>query len=152
MSLEELIERYRAGSASVVAALEGVTEDQLDVRPPTGWSARMVVHHLADSEIRSCVRLRQLLTESEPLIQGYDEASYPDLLWYDRPVEASLAAFRAVRVANLELLERLSDADLDRWGTHEESGRYTLRDWLTIYAEHAHEHADQIQRAVAGRD
>ncbi len=147
-----MVERYRTGSAAVVVALEGVTEDQLDIRPPTGWSARMVVHHLADSEIRSCVRLRQLLTENEPRIQAYDEASYPGVLGYDRPVEASLAAFRAVRVANLELLERLTDADLERWGTHEESGRYTLADWLRIYGDHPHEHADQIRRAVEGRD
>jgi hypothetical protein len=30
-----------------------------------------------------------------------------------------------------------------------ESGRYTVERWLEIYAEHAHNHADQIRRARA---
>jgi len=31
-------------------------------------------------------------------------------------------------------------------------GRYTALDWLGIYAEHSHEHADQIRRARRGED
>lgn len=138
--------------AAVEKALAGVTDDELDNKPPTGWSARWVVHHLADSETRSSIRLRQLLTEDEPLIQGYDESSYGTLLWYDRPIAGSLQMLRAVREANLEILERLTEPDLDRSGTHTESGRYTLADWVRIYSEHAHEHAGQISRARAGLD
>jgi hypothetical protein len=43
-----------------------------------------------------------------------------------------------------ELLERLTDADWAREGTHTEYGRYTLERWLEIYAAHAHKHAEQI--------
>jgi isopenicillin N synthase-like dioxygenase len=37
-----------------------------------------------------------------------------------------------------------------RAGTHTESGRYSVEDWLRIYAAHAHNHAAQIRRARWG--
>ena len=43
----------------------------------------------------------------------------------------------------------MSDAEWSREGTHSESGRYTVLDWLRIYAAHAHNHAEQIRRARA---
>jgi hypothetical protein len=144
----ELIDRYRAGAGEVDAALEGVNDAELDGVPPDGgWTARMVIHHLADSESNSYVRVRTLLAEDEPRIQGYDEGRFAERLHYDRPVETSLAVFRAVRASTAELLDRLGDEDWNRAGTHSESGAYSMDHWLEIYAPHASEHADQIRRA-----
>lgn len=148
----DLVARYRAGVSHVDDALAGATDADLDRRSdePGAWCARQVVHHLADSETNSYVRLRRLLAEPAPtIIQGYDEAHWAQVLHYDRPIDASLAVFRAVRAASSELLGTLTDADLDRTGTHSESGTYSLRDWLEIYADHAEAHADQIRAARA---
>ncbi len=145
-----LVDRYRAGVALVEAALDGATDADLDRRGPEegAWCARQVVHHLADSETNSYVRLRRLLAEPAPTtIQGYDEAHWATVLHYDRPIAASLAVFRAVRAASSELLDTLVDADLDRTGTHSDSGTYSLREWLEIYADHAEAHAAQIRDA-----
>ena len=107
----------------------------------------MVVHHLADSESNSYLRVRTLLAEDDALVRGYDEERFAERLHYDRPTEASLAVFRAVRASTTELLDQLGDADWDRVGTHTESGTYSMDDWLEIYAAHAFDHADQIRRA-----
>lgn len=142
--------RYRAGVDLVEEALAGADDAALDRRSPEpgSWCARQVVHHLADSETNSYVRLRRLLAEPAPTtIQGYDEAHWAEVLHYDRPIGASLAVFRAVRAASAELLGTITDADLDRAGTHTDSGVYTLRDWLEIYAAHAEDHAAQIRTA-----
>jgi len=48
-----------------------------------------------------------------------------------------------------KLLDRLSDAEWAKAGTHSEHGRYGVERWLEIYADHAHNHADQIRRARA---
>jgi hypothetical protein len=145
-----LIERYKTGYRAVIEALHGVTETELDSRPaPTDWSPRQVVHHLADSEMTSAIRLRRLIAEDGPMIHGYDEGAFARRLHYDRPIQASLEAFRAARQATGELLERLSESDWRREGTHSESGRYTVETWLEIYAAHAHDHAEQIRRARA---
>jgi hypothetical protein len=146
----ELIERYRAGCEEVLKALAGATDAELDQRPEdAGWTAREVAHHLADSETTSYIRLRRLLAEERPVIQGYDEAEFARRLWYTRPIERSLEVFRAVRESSAEILACLSDSDWARGGTHSESGAYTVEDWLEIYAAHAFDHADQIRRARA---
>src|SRR3954470_875993 len=144
-----LLAVYAEGADAVTAALEGLTEEALDRRPaPDEWTAREIVHHLADAETRSAIRLRQLLAEDAPTIQGYDEERYARVLHYDRPIATSLAVLRAVRASTLELLERLTDDDFLRQGTHTESGAYSVDTWLEVYAAHAHDHADQIRRAA----
>jgi hypothetical protein len=147
-----LVERYQAGIAEVNDALEGATEADLDRRPAPGeWSAREVAHHLADSETMSTIRLRRLIAEDQPVIQAYDEAEFARRLHYDRPVDHSLAVFAAVRTANIELLDRLTEEEWARTGTHSDDGPYSVVGWLEIYAAHGHDHADQIRRAREGR-
>lgn len=145
----DLIARYRDGHRVVTEALAGATDDELDRIPEPGeWSARQVVHHLADSETTSYIRLRRLLAEDEPTIPGYDENLFARTLHYDRPVEASLDVLRAVRAATAELLDVLTDDEWGRTGTHTESGAYSVTVWLETYAAHAHDHAEQIRRAL----
>jgi len=143
-----LIDRYRAGYAAIVEALDGADDAALDRRPGPGtWSAREIVHHLADSEMTSAIRLRRLLAEDEPTIVGYDQEEFARRLHYDRPIASSLEAFRWARVTTAEILDRMTDADWQRAGTHSETGAYPVTRWLEIYAEHAHQHAAQIRRA-----
>jgi len=143
-----LIEKYKDGHRAVSDALRGISETELDARlAPGKWSAREIVHHLADSEMTSALRLRRLIAEDHPAIQGYDQDEFARRLHYHRPIQASLDAFRAARQTTAEILERMTDAEWSREGTHSESGRYTVERWLEIYAEHAHNHADQICRA-----
>jgi hypothetical protein len=97
----------------------------------------------------SAIRLRRLIAEERPVIQGYDEAEFARVLFYDRPVEASLAAFEAARESTGEILDRLSEAQWRRAGVHSQSGDYPVETWLRIYAVHAHEHAEQIGRGRA---
>ena len=147
-----LIADYEAGPAEVDRALTEIGREAFDRRPADGsWSAREVVHHLADSEMRSAIRLRRLLAEDDPQILGYDEAGYATTFRYaDRPMEPALAAFRAARSTTAQILHQLDDAAFARMGTHAESGAYGVEHWLRIYARHAHEHADQVRRAGAG--
>jgi hypothetical protein len=145
---QELVARYKDGPRVVCEALAGMTEQALDARPaPGSWSPREIVHHLADSEMTSAIRLRRLIAEDAPAIQGYDQDEYARRLFYDRPITASLDAFRFARETTGEILDRLTEAQWQRAGTHSESGPYSVERWLEIYAEHAHGHASQIRRA-----
>ena len=143
---QKLIDQYAAGYDDVTRALEGLSQDQLAARPlPGKWSALEIVHHLADSESISAQRLRRLLVEDRPVIQGYDQDDYARRLRYnERPIEPALAAFQAARATTLQILRAMSDEDWRREGTHSESGRYTVEAWLAIYAAHARNHAAQI--------
>ncbi|MFZ4984041.1 MAG: DinB family protein [Blastocatellia bacterium] len=148
---KKLIADYAAGADEVAAALALVPSDSWTARPlPGKWSAAEIVHHLADSEMTSAIRLRRLLAEENPVIQGYDQDNFAVRLNYnDRPVEPALEAFRWARAATVSLLAAMTDDDWRRQGTHSERGRYTAEDWLIIYGEHAHQHAAQIRRLAA---
>ena len=148
MEREALISRFRDGYAEVERAVDGLSDEDLD-RPGAdgGWTARQIVHHLADSEATAYVRLRKLIAEDDTIIQAYDEPEFARRLHYDRPIGSSLAVLEAVRQSSLELLESLTPAEWDRRGTHPESGDYSVDDWLRIYAGHSHEHANQIREA-----
>jgi hypothetical protein len=145
---QELIQQYEAGYSEVMNALEGFSQDHLASHPlPNKWSAREIVHHLADSESTSAIRLRRLLAEDQPVIQGYDQDEYAKRLKYnEREIGPALDAFRSARETTVQVLNLMSESDWQREGTHSESGRYSTEDWLRIYAAHAHNHAAQIRR------
>jgi hypothetical protein len=145
---QALVEQYKAGYEEVRSSLEGFPEEHLSAHPINGkWSAREIVQHLADSEMTSAIRLRKLLTEDAPQIQGYDQESYASRLRYnEREIAPALDALRGARATTGQLLDHMTEDDWARVGTHSESGRYTAETWLTIYAAHAHNHAAQIRR------
>ncbi len=145
----ELIERYRDGYRVVEEAVRGATDAELDRRPQPGkWNAREIVHHLADSEMISAIRLRMLIAEDAPAIHAYDQAEYARRLKYDRPIAGSLQALRFARETTADILDRLTPEEWQRAGTHPEHGSYKVEAWLRIYAGHAHNHAAQIRHAL----
>jgi hypothetical protein len=145
---QQLIAAYKAGADEVTRALDGFPADKLTAHPLEGkWSAAEIIHHLSDSETTSGLRLRRLLSEDNPLIQGYDQDVYAARMNYNqREIGPALDLFRSTRACTAQLFDFMSDEDWRREGTHSESGPYSAEDWLKIYAAHAHNHAAQIQR------
>jgi hypothetical protein len=144
-----LLDRYRDGAAVLRATLADVTDAELDrPAPDGGWTARQVAHHVAESEATAFVRLRRLVAEDSPAIVGYDEELFARRNHYERPIASALAVVDAVRASSLELLEALTDEEWERSGSHTESGRYAIDDWLRIYASHPHDHAEQVRKAL----
>lgn len=143
-----LIEQYEAGHQAIVDALVGINPEEMNAREGSGeWCPREIVHHLADSEMTSAIRLRLLIAEDNPTLVGYDQEAFVANLYPERPIEPSLDAFGAARAATSPILRRLTEEQWQRTGSHTEVGRYGVEDWLQTYAAHAHDHADQIRRA-----
>src|ERR1700738_1402481 len=151
---EKLISRYREGPAVLADAVSRLSEKQLDHKPADGgFSAREVVHHTADSEMTSAIRLRRLVAEDNPQITGYDPDLFAARLHYaSRPAQPSLDAIRAARESTASILEALNEAEGERTDTHSERGEYSIDMWLEVYAAHCHDHADQARRAAEGAD
>ena len=149
----DLIRRYAEGPALLRAALAAVPAEALQWRPAPGkWSVHEVIVHCADSEANAHGRLRTLLAEENPVIQGYDQDAWARRFDYHRrPLELALATVDAVRANTLPLLQSMTDADWQRSGTHTESGPYGAEDWLRSYGTHLEIHARQIRRNVEAR-
>jgi len=148
-----LIDRYARGPALLQAALAKVPHDAMQWRPgPKRWSAHEIIVHCADSETNSHGRLRTLLAEQDPVIQGYDQDRWAELLdYHSLPLDAALSTVVAVRANTVPVLRRLNERDWRRIGRHTESGPYAVEDWLAIYAEHLEKHSRQIERNIAAR-
>jgi len=148
---DAMIRRYANGPTLLRRAFAKVPSAAVKWRPAPGeWSAHEVICHCADSETNSYGRIRFLVAEPSPVIQGYDQDRWAASLDYHRhPVAPALATVAAVRANTTALIRRLPEDAWGRKGTHTESGPYSAEDWLRIYAEHLEIHARQIDANVA---
>ncbi len=149
---EKLINQYAAGVDHIKEALATVPAEAMRWRPAPGkWSAHEVVVHCADSETNSAMRIRYLVGENSPVIQGYDQDRWATALdYHGQSAELALAQLAAVRAWTLGFIRSLPDAAWSKAGSHtERPGKpYTATDWLGVYAEHLDIHARQIRRNV----
>ena len=130
--------------------LAGVPEAALR-RPeaPGKWSAADVVQHLADSELVLGFRMRMILTEDRPPLQGYDQDKWATTFRYaDLPPADARAQLRVLRAANLRILRRLGPAELERVGMHSERGPESLGHLVRLMGGHDLVHRRQIDRVL----
>ncbi len=150
--MSEFAEAYKSATHQFLDLLKTLQEVDLDKSDSQGWSPRQVIHHVADSEAQSYARLRRLIAEPGTTIQGYDEGKWAEsktLGYTTEDVASAIAVFSSVRQASYELINRLSESELDNTGTHTESGAYTVRDWLRSYTNHPIDHAEQIKKQLS---
>jgi hypothetical protein len=112
---------------------------------PGKWTGRQVLAHLADAEMATGFRVRQILSEDNHRIQGWDEASWARRYGAVDP-ETALGSYRALRRWNLALFRGLSEADLDREAVHPERGPETLASIIRLLAGHDLNHLAQLER------
>ena len=145
---EDLINRYEQGPALLRGALERVPREAHKWRPAENkWSVHEIVCHAADSETNAASRIRYLVAEDKPLIQGYDQERWAKtFLYHTANLYTALGVVEAVRAHTTDLLRRLPVSAWLSTGTHSESGVYCADDWLKVYAEHLEKHSRQIER------
>jgi hypothetical protein len=152
MDIKSLADQYEASTRYAADIISALSDSDLDKSVGDGWTPRQVVHHLADSEAQSYARIRRLLAEPEgSVIQGYDEGAWancPTLGYTQLSIENSFAVYLSVRAASLDVLGRMQLSDLEKFGMHSESGKYTVTDWLKVYSSHPRDHGDQIKGAL----
>jgi hypothetical protein len=83
-----MIDEIAAAPVRMREAVRGLSDEQLDTPyREGGWTVRQVVHHVPDSHLNAYCRLKLALTEDEPTIRPYDEAT-----WAEHDTCALLAA------------------------------------------------------------
>lgn len=139
---------YRDTPALVAQLCEGLDEQDWQRPLAAGeWSAFQVVGHLLDVDVVYGFRWRLALTADDPTYPGYDEKRWSELP--RPPVPDLLAAFRALRTANVALLADLDEAAWRREAIHAEQGREDLRRMLDKVAGHDLAHGNQLARTIA---
>jgi len=118
---------------------------------PGGWTGQQVIHHVADSHVNAYCRFRLALTEDNPTIRPYDEATWaelPDVA--ATPVAVSLALLASLHSRWATLLHHLTEAQWQRTFFHPENKRTaTLDQTLVLYAWHGQHHLAHLELLAA---
>lgn len=146
------IGRIESLPSKVEALVKNFTAPRLDtVYREGGWTARQVLHHLADSHMNAYIRIKWTLTENTPLIKAYDEK-----LWAETP-ETKLDPIISVNLLNAlhvkwsSLLKLIKTEDLSKEFLHPETKKLVRLDRLiALYAWHGEHHLGHLQ-IIAGK-
>lgn len=110
------------------------------------WAPVEVLAHLADAELFFATRLRLVLTNERPTLEGWDQnalaARSHYLAW---PLERALERFCERREGNLEILATCDAGDLARVGVHRTRGPMTVADLVAHTLAHDTAHLGQIR-------
>lgn len=128
------------------AAVASLPDEQLDTPyRDGGWTARQVVHHVADSHVNAYIRFKLTLTEDSPPLKPYEEQIWAELVDGKTGDPAiSLGILDGVHHRLHRLLTTLGPADFGRSAHHPQHGPVTL-DWLLqLYAWHGRHHIGHL--------
>jgi len=116
-----------------------------------GWTARQVVHHLADSHMNAYSRIKLALSEEAPALKTYPEevwAEMPDARTADPAV--SMSILEGVHRRLTLQLEALSPEQFARTATHPQWGTITVDFLVQVYAWHCRHHVAHIKQVRVG--
>jgi hypothetical protein len=117
---------------------------------PGKWSVIEVIQHLADSDLVAGYRIRMVLSEDRPDLQGYDQDRWArEFRYREVSLAQALDQLRGLRTANLHLWRGLSPAQLERVGLHSERGPESAGFLLRLMGAHDLVHRRQIDRILA---
>jgi hypothetical protein len=146
-----------ARRAELIAEIERFPEDlrrqaavlsprQLDAKYKN-WTARQLIHHLADSHANGYIRTKLTLTEDRPTIKPYDETKWsalPDATSMD--VELSLRILEGVHARWAAVWRAMTVAEFGREYFHPEYGKpFKLAEVLGLYAWHGRHHGAMVE-------
>lgn len=130
--------------------VDGASRQQLTHRPSPGkWSTVEILAHLAEDELVTSWRYRQMIEHDGERLQGFDQELWARLGDYQKwDAHEALNMFRLLRAANLRMLAALSAEQWERSGNHAERGKITVRDLARHMAAHDINHLKQIEHLL----
>ena len=134
-------------------ALSGLDHVQLDTPyRDGGWTVRQTAHHIADSHINAFVRIRLALTEPNPTVTLYNEATWADL--HDdltAPPAWSVDLLEGLHARWVMMLQSLTPEQFARTFIHPKEGSMSVALATLVYAWHSRHHVAHITHLRAAR-
>jgi DinB superfamily len=122
----------------------------VQLRPAPGkWSVTEILAHLAEDELTSTWRYRQMLEYDSPELPGFDQDLWARLGDYESwKSQEALEMFRLLREANLRMFGQLTPAQRLRGGMHAEREKMTAPGLCRHMAAHDINHIEQVKRIL----
>jgi hypothetical protein len=139
------VQTIAATPGRLAGLVNGLGAARLTTSPAPGkWSIRDILCHLADCEIAFAFRLRQVLAETNHVIQPFDQDKWaPPYAYLD--AASALASFTALRDWNLKLIATVPPEAYSKTLTHPERGQMFFRTLVETMGGHDLNHVRQIE-------
>ena len=119
----------------------------LDKTPSDGgWTASQCLAHICDAEISLSLRVRMILTSDKYQFSSWDEDAFAAIK-KDRDAKVSVETFTSLRKNNLDLLQNLSDNQLNRLGIKANGEPISLTEYVGYMSKHVKAHLEQAVEA-----
>jgi hypothetical protein len=145
--IETAIEKLEHLPTALRQLVSSWSDSQLDTPyREGGWTARQLIHHLADSHLHSLIRYKWALSEETPLIKAYDQDGWAGLPDAQMPIESSLQLLEAVHQKIVYLVRSLPLEEMKRGFIHPDTKKErTLLENTLLYAWHGTHHYAHIE-------
>jgi hypothetical protein len=140
--LSDFVESINSLPLKVEAVAAKLTSDLMDASyREGGWSARQVIHHLADSHMNAYIRVKWTLTEDAPTIKAYNEKAWAETPETKLDPKLSIDLLKALHAKWVALINNVNSSDLQKYFVHPESGKHVRLDrMIALYAWHGEHH------------
>jgi len=147
---ENLLDLQQQAVDDLRQLLTGVTDQELKQEPAPGkWSVCQIVAHLAEDELTSSWRYRQMIERPGLRLAGFDQELWARLGSYQSwNTNDAFEMYRLLREANVRMLAGLA---ADQWhasGVHEERGEMTVESLARHMTGHDRNHLEQIRKVL----
>ncbi len=150
--IRELTEKMAQERDALLALLDGIDEQQAEVRPPEGdgedgWSVKEQLSHLASMETMYRAWAQRALAEDNPDLRGTtaDPTAYPLERAHEATVGQHADELRKQRTVTQEVIAGIPADGYERTATQQMFGELTVMQWLRSYYRHDRMHQAQIQ-------
>lgn len=111
-----------------------------------GWTARQVLHHIADSHMNAYIRFKWTLTETTPTIKAYNEKLWAQTPDVNEDPRVAIDLLKALHVKWVSLLKGMTTEDFKKEYLHPETKKSTRLDRVTaMYAWHGDHHLGHLK-------
>ncbi len=155
---DSIRQRITADHAACMTILNSFTPEQWEMPAPSDegaqWKARDVLAHLAVSEGGQLGQITRCLAGEVPVPDDFDLTRF-NRRSVQKQAEKSVAellnAIEAGHTRVLATLETVSDADFDKSGRHARGDVITVERFFIRTTKHRRTHAEELQKAVGGK-
>ncbi len=148
----DLVEPLRELPDVLEAELRGISDAEATRRPAANqWCIKEIVGHLRDAAEVYHKRLYMMATQTDPVLEPYDQEAFAREHGYmERGIDSMVAELRRFRSQTVELLTTLVNWNWARSGQHLEAGRMSIRQIVEHMVEHEAAHVADIRRLRKG--
>jgi hypothetical protein len=135
--------------AQLRLVVESWTEEKWDTPyRPGGWTARQLVHHVADSHAQALFRVKLALTENEPVIKPYHQDGWGNLSdSLKAPAEWSLRILEGIHGRWHLMLSALTEEEWQKTFFHPDMKYlFTIERATALYYWHSRHHLAHLSK------